>query len=319
MLLAAGHSWRPDPGPGRWIGALVATAVLHGGAVAAGLIGWQSIAVPTPPPAAIMLELAPLPVAPAAPLTQAAREAPPMDSRPEPLPEPAAAPEPPSEPGAAAALPMPSADPVPPTMREPEVPMPKPLLKKPVAQAVELPKEKPKQEKQPEKPTEEAPKKPEEKPKQQAKEKPKPETTPDPVAEPTSAQDGPPPPSQQAATAAAPVQQAAVAAAPSAADIARRADAEANWQGRLLAHLEKHKKYPKSARKRDQQGTSFLRFRMARNGTVLSYALARSSGFAALDEEVLEMIGRAQPLPALPVEMTEAVVEIVVPVQFTLR
>jgi len=294
MLLAAGHSWRPDHGLGRWTGALIATIALHTGAVAAGLMTWQSIVPPAPPSAAIMLELAPLPVSPPAPLTQAAQEPPPPEALPAPAPEPL--PEPP--------MLIPPVDPVPLTMREPEVVLSKPLPKKPkVEEVAEIPKEKPKEKPKPEKP----------------KEKPKPETKPDPQAEPTVAQESTPLPSQQAAPAAAPVQQAAVPAAPSAADIARRANAEANWQGLLLAHLEKHKKYPKSARKRHEQGTSFLRFRMDRNGTVLSYALARSSGYETLDEEVLEMIARAQPLPALPAEMSEAVVEIVVPVQFTLR
>jgi protein TonB len=38
---------------------------------------------------------------------------------------------------------------------------------------------------------------------------------------------------------------------------------------------------------------------MDRSGKVLSYARARSAGFDMLDEEVLAMIRRAQPLPAL--------------------
>ena len=103
------------------------------------------------------------------------------------------------------------------------------------------------------------------------------------------------------------------------AELARRAAAQANWQGLLLAHLERHKNYPRAARKRQEQGTSLLRFRMDRSGRVLSYALAGSSGYEALDAEVLAMIERAQPLPPLPAEVTEAVVEIVVPVQFALR
>lgn len=284
MLLAAGHSWRPDHGLGQWTGAAVAIVALHAAAFGAALINWQSIVPPTPPPAAIMIELAPLPVAPPAPVTQAAQETPPMERMPE------------------IELPLPEIDTMPPTIPEPEVVLPKPAPEKPKEQVAEKPKEKPK-----------------DKPKDKPKEKPKPASKPKPEAEPTAAQKTPPQPSQQTAAAAAPLQQAAVPAAPSAADIARRANAEANWQGLLLAHLEKHKKYPKSARKRHEQGTSFLRFRMDRNGTVLSFALARSSGYAALDDEVLAMIARAQPLPALPAEISDSVVEIVVPVQFTLR
>ncbi|HWA47537.1 MAG TPA: TonB family protein [Dongiaceae bacterium] len=307
MLLAAGHSWRPDHGLGQWTGAAVAIVALHAFALGASLITWQSVIPPTPPPAAIMIELAPLPVSPPAPVTQAAQETPPVEKAPElelPLPEIDTVP--PVIPQPEITLPIPEIDMVPPTIPEPEVVLPKPVPEKPKEQVAEKPKEKPKE-------------KPPEKPPEKPGQKPKPADKPKPEAEPTVAQKAPPQPSQQVAAAAAPLQQAAAPAAPSAADIARRANAEANWQGILLAHLEKHKKYPKSARKRHEQGTSFLRFRMDRNGTVLSFALARSSGYAALDEEVLAMIARAQPLPALPAEITDPVVEIVVPVQFTLR
>src|SRR5262249_17466446 len=186
---------------------------------------------------------------------------------------------------------------------------PKPAPEKPKEQVAEKPKEKPK-----DKPKEKPPEKPKlaDKPKQQ----PKPETKPKPEAEPTVALKTPPLPSQQAAAPAAPVQQAAVPAGPSAADIARITNAKASWQGLLMAHLEKHKKYPKRSERRREQGTGLLRFRMDRNGKVLSYALERSAGYEALDEEVLEMIVRAQPLPALPAEITESTMEIIIPVQF---
>jgi protein TonB len=58
---------------------------------------------------------------------------------------------------------------------------------------------------------------------------------------------------------------------------------------------------------------------MDRSGKVLSYARARSAGFDMLDEEVLAMIRRAQPLPALSPEVKDPTVEIVVPVRFMLR
>ena len=48
----------------RWIGAFVFVLALHAGAIRLAL-GWAAAEVPySPPPAAIMLELAPLPAAP---------------------------------------------------------------------------------------------------------------------------------------------------------------------------------------------------------------------------------------------------------------
>lgn len=305
-MAPASHSWAQERGLVRWAGALALTLTLHGAALAAGLMRWEQVEPPMAPPAAIMMELAPLPMAPPAPETQAEPE--PRLPQPQPQPVPRAEPEPEPEPQrpVAAALPIPPIDPVPPSQREPEVVLPEPAPEKlKNEQAAEKPVEKPKVEK------------PKDKPKELAKDTPKPAAKPD--AETVAAQDSAPQPAQRQAAIAAPVQQAAVAAAPSAAEKARRAAAEANWQGLLLAHLEKYKRYPKSAQRRNQQGTPFLLIRMDRSGDVLSYALKRSSGVEVLDEEVLDLVARAVPLPPLPREMPQAVMEVVVPVAFALK
>ena len=92
-----------------------------------------------------------------------------------------------------------------------------------------------------------------------------------------------------------------------------------SFQQRLLQHLNRHKRYPQSSQRMRQQGTALLRFTMDADGTVLSYRLEKSSGYDALDEEVLEMIRRAQPLPKIPADLDRNSLELVVPVQFALR
>ena len=92
-----------------------------------------------------------------------------------------------------------------------------------------------------------------------------------------------------------------------------------SWQGRLLSHLERHKRYPRSAQARRQEGVAQVRFTIDRNGNVLSVRLDRSSGVASLDEETVEMVQRASPLPAPPEEMAKDRIELVVPVQFFIR
>lgn len=90
----------------------------------------------------------------------------------------------------------------------------------------------------------------------------------------------------------------------------------ARWQSRLMAHLERRKRYPSDARSRKEQGTAFVRFQIDESGNVLSVSLSRSSGFAALDEEVVAMVRRASPVPAPPPGASKTVVA---PVQFTIR
>ncbi len=117
-----------------------------------------------------------------------------------------------------------------------------------------------------------------------------------------------PPPARPAAPSppAAPPQTAAGAAAPS-------------WQSSLLAHLERNKRYAAAALARRQQGVAVVRFVMDRDGMVLSVKLERESGYAALDDEALALVTRAQPLPPPPPEVKGDRIELVVPVQFFLK
>ncbi|MCL2891676.1 energy transducer TonB family protein [Brenneria tiliae] len=90
----------------------------------------------------------------------------------------------------------------------------------------------------------------------------------------------------------------------------------AKWQARLMAHLERRKKYPSGARARGEVGTVFIRFSIDDAGNVLDAQLARSSGFAELDREVLALVRRASPVPAPPAGMPHA---ITAPVRFSVR
>lgn len=96
-------------------------------------------------------------------------------------------------------------------------------------------------------------------------------------------------------------------------------EAQASFEQRLLGHLERHKRYPRSARMRRQEGVPYVRFTMDREGIVLSARLEQASGHALLDAEALALLERAQPLPPLPPEIPGERMEIVVPVEFFLR
>ncbi len=93
----------------------------------------------------------------------------------------------------------------------------------------------------------------------------------------------------------------------------------ATYEQILLAHLERNKRYPRAARTNRQQGLAYVRFRMNRQGRVLSAELARSSGHDLLDEEVIALVRRAQPLPPPPPSIAGEVIDLTVPVEFYLR
>ncbi|NDW07587.1 energy transducer TonB family protein [Jiella pacifica] len=90
----------------------------------------------------------------------------------------------------------------------------------------------------------------------------------------------------------------------------------ARWQSRLMAHLERRKRYPAGARSRRQEGTAYVRFRIDDAGNVLSVSLARSSGFPILDDAVLSLVRRASPVPAPPPGVDRT---ITAPVRFSVR
>ncbi|MEM9966440.1 MAG: energy transducer TonB [Asticcacaulis sp.] len=92
-----------------------------------------------------------------------------------------------------------------------------------------------------------------------------------------------------------------------------------SWQTRLMSHLEKNKRYPADARSRRQQGVVWLRFSMDRDGRVVTSEVDRSSGYAALDREALNMLRRSVPLPKPPEDVTGNPIEITVPVEFFIR
>jgi len=92
-----------------------------------------------------------------------------------------------------------------------------------------------------------------------------------------------------------------------------------DYAATLLAWLERHKEYPRGARLRRQEGTVMLYFVVDREGRVLEHRIEQGSGYPALDAEVLAMIERAQPLPAMPASLDKEQLELVVPVQFFIR
>ncbi len=113
----------------------------------------------------------------------------------------------------------------------------------------------------------------------------------------------------------APAQAAAAEAAPIA---DTPGNAKDSWEGRVLARLERFKRYPPTARSRRDQGVATIRFRLDRHGRVLFSSIARSSGSAILDQEALATLARAQPLPSIPTDRPDEV-ELIVPIEFFLK
>lgn len=108
--------------------------------------------------------------------------------------------------------------------------------------------------------------------------------------------------------------QAAVARAPVIGSGRSAQRERAAWQKRLIAHLDRQKRYPAAAGRREAQVE--IRFVLDATGRVKSMDIARSSGVPAFDVAALEMVKRADPVPAPPDFMDENALAFTMPVIF---
>ncbi len=112
---------------------------------------------------------------------------------------------------------------------------------------------------------------------------------------------------------------APVAAGPSPDDVARLSAATNQWELAFRKHIEKYRRYPKSARRKHQEGMPVVTFVFDRAGTVLEARVTRSSGVESLDEEAIATFERASPLPPLPPEIDGQRLQRSIAIQFKLN
>ena len=108
-------------------------------------------------------------------------------------------------------------------------------------------------------------------------------------------------------------------ASPGSADDGGVSAERAGYFARLQDWLSDRLKYPHVARARRQTGTASIYFEVDHTGKVQAYELRTSSGHELLDREALAMIKRAQPLPALPEQMRQERLELIVNIEFVLE
>lgn len=87
----------------------------------------------------------------------------------------------------------------------------------------------------------------------------------------------------------------------------------------ISAKLARYKRYPKSARKKEHEGTVTLFFIVKRDGKVIESYISQSSGYPQLDRAVLRMLKKASPLPRFPENMEQEQLSIRIPIEFKLN
>lgn len=95
-------------------------------------------------------------------------------------------------------------------------------------------------------------------------------------------------------------------------------DSPERWQSQLFAHLNRYKQYPAQARSRREQGVAYVRFTIDGSGRIVSSTIVQSSGSAALDAAVSDLMRSASPVPPPPSELGSPL-SLTAPIEFTIR
>lgn len=91
----------------------------------------------------------------------------------------------------------------------------------------------------------------------------------------------------------------------------------ATWQKQLIAHLDRHKRYP--ADRAQKSAEIVVSFALDRMGHVLSTGIVKGSGDAAFDEAALAMVRRSDPVPQPPPAVADEGLNFTLPVIFRVK
>jgi len=83
--------------------------------------------------------------------------------------------------------------------------------------------------------------------------------------------------------------------------------------------IKRYQKYPPVAQRRGWEGTAEVLLQIAADGKVTSITLGKSSGRSVLDEEALNMVRKASPLPPAPQDLRGRELTVTVPIVFKLQ
>jgi len=89
------------------------------------------------------------------------------------------------------------------------------------------------------------------------------------------------------------------------------------WQKELIAHLDKHKRYP--AERSQKSAEIVVSFELDRKGHVLSAGIVKGSGDAAFDQAALAMVRRSDPVPQPPPLVADEGLNFTLPVIFRVK
>jgi protein TonB len=90
--------------------------------------------------------------------------------------------------------------------------------------------------------------------------------------------------------------------------------------GKIISSLiSRYQRYPRIAQLRGWEGTTQVQLVVSTAGKMVSAAILHSSGFEVLDNQALEMVQQAAPLPRPPESLRGREFTVMVPIVFKLN
>jgi protein TonB len=86
----------------------------------------------------------------------------------------------------------------------------------------------------------------------------------------------------------------------------------------IMRQLNRHKTYARELKKAKIEGTVVIQFTIDREGRLLASGVKQTSGHAELDRAAMDMLARANPLPAVPDFMNRDELALAIPVEYSL-
>src|SRR5690606_13748628 len=92
-----------------------------------------------------------------------------------------------------------------------------------------------------------------------------------------------------------------------------------SYLAELTQHLARYYSYPRHAQRLGLEGTATVKFTFGRDGHLVDRTVIDPSGHQRLDQATLDMLRKADPLPAVPDDIKGEKLTLSLPVQYLLQ
>lgn len=90
------------------------------------------------------------------------------------------------------------------------------------------------------------------------------------------------------------------------------------YLSKIVAKIQRYKRYPKESKKLKQEGTSYLKFTINKSGKITQSLIKKSSGYSLLDESTLNILKRVKYFPRFERSIKQQEITLVIPIEYTL-